>query len=96
MTSLAPAMASAAPVEALWRGHGTIEHRVHYGRDVTWGEDAGQVRAGHAPHALATLRNGLLSLLRACGWTQIADATRHYGACAHRAIALLSTPPARL
>jgi predicted transposase YbfD/YdcC len=96
VTSLHPSAATAAQVEALWRGHWTIENRVHYVRDVTWGEDAGQVRRGHAPQALAVLRNGLLSLLRALGWTQIADATRHYGAYAQRAIALLSSPPLRL
>jgi predicted transposase YbfD/YdcC len=96
VTSLCPAEASAAQVEALWRGHWTIENRVHRVRDATWGEDASQVHRGHAPQALAALRNGLLSLLRACGWTQIADATRHYGAFAHRAIALLSSPPLRL
>lgn len=96
VTSLTPAEASAAQVEVLWRGHWTIENRVHRVRDVTWGEDASQVRLGHAPQALAALRNGLLSLLRARGWSQIADATRHYGAFAHRAIQLLSTSPGRL
>jgi predicted transposase YbfD/YdcC len=96
VTSLPPTAASAAQVGALWRGHWAIENRVHYVRDVTWGEDAGQVRRGHAPQALAALRNALLSLLRALGWTQIADATRHYGAFAHRAITLLSSPPVRL
>jgi predicted transposase YbfD/YdcC len=96
VTSLTPAAASAAQIEALWRGHWTIENRVHRVRDVTWGEDASQVRIGHAPQALAALRNGLLSLLRACGWSQIADATRHYGAFAHRALQLLSTSPGRL
>lgn len=96
VTSLTPAEASAAQIEALWRGHWTIENRVHRVRDVTWGEAASQVRLGHAPHALAALRNGLLSLLRALGWSQIADATRHYGAFAHRAIQLLSTSPRRL
>lgn len=96
VTSLHPSEASAAQVEALWRGHWTIENRVHRVRDVTWGEDASQMRIGHAPQALAALRNGLLSLLRALGWTQIADATRHYGAYVQRAISLLSNPPARL
>lgn len=96
VTSLPPADASAAQIEALWRGHWTIENRVHYVRDVTWGEDASQVRVGHAPQALAALRNGLLSLLRSCGWTHIADATRHYGAYAHRAIQLLSMALVRL
>ena len=96
LTTLPPSEATAAQIEALWRGHWTIENRVHRVRDGTWGEDAGQIRVGQAPQALAALRNGLLSLLRALGWTQIADATRHYGAFAHRAIALLSTSPARL
>src|SRR4051812_1150155 len=46
VTSLHPSEASAAQVEALWRGHWTIEKRVHRVRDVTWGEDASQVRIG--------------------------------------------------
>lgn len=96
VTSLPAATTTAAEVEALWRGHWTIEHRVHRVRDVTMGEDAGQVRVGRAPQALAALRNGLLSLLRSLGWTQIADAIRHDGAFAHRAIRLLSDPPSRL
>jgi predicted transposase YbfD/YdcC len=96
VTSLRPAEASAAQIEALWRGHWTIENRVHRVRDGTFGEDAGQVRRGRAPQALAALRNGVLSLLRSLGWTNIADAVRHYGAYAHRALRLLATPPARL
>lgn len=54
--------------------------------------DAWQVRTGAAPQALAALRSGLLNLLRALGWTNIADAVRHYGAHTHRALALLATP----
>jgi predicted transposase YbfD/YdcC len=96
VSSLPPSAASAAQVEALWRGQWTIENRVHYVRDVTFGEDAGQQRAGAAPQALAALRNGLLSLLRALGWTNIADALRHYGAYVHRALQLLTCPPPRL
>lgn len=96
VTSLPPAAASATRVEALWRGHWAIENKVHYVRDATFGEDACQVRTGHAPQALAALRNGVLNLLRALGWPLIADALRHYGAYAHRALALLSTRPARL
>jgi predicted transposase YbfD/YdcC len=96
VTSLPPAAATAAQVEALWRGHWTIENRVHHVRDRTLGEDAGQVRVGAAPQALAALRNGLLSLLRALGWDNVADAVRHHRASVHRAIHLLSTAPARL
>ena len=96
VTSLPPAAASAAQVEALWRGHWAIENKVHHVRDVTLGEGACQVRVGNAPHALAALRNGLLNLLRALGWARIPDALRHYGASAPRALALLATPPPRL
>ena len=95
VTSLPPA-ATPSQIEALWRGHWTIENRVHYVRDVTFGEDACQVRVGNAPQALAALRNGLLRLLRALGWSLIPDALRHYGAYTHRALALLSTQPTRL
>ena len=96
VTSLPPSAASAAQVEVLWRGHWTIENRVHRVRDGTLAEDACQVRVGHAPQALAALRNGLLNLLRALGWTNLADAVRHYGAFAPRALRLLSTVPKRL
>lgn len=78
LTSLSSAAASAAQVEHLWRGHWTIENRVHYVRDVSMGEDAHQMYTGHAPQVLATLRNVLLNLLRAAGWTNIAAALRHY------------------
>lgn len=94
ITSLPPALVSAAQVEVLWRGHWAIENKVHHVRDRTMGEDAGQIRKGSAPQALAALRNGLLSLLRALGWTNIADALRHYGAYVDRALRLLSTHPA--
>lgn len=96
VTSLPPTAASAAELEALWRGHWTIENRVHRVRDVTMGEDASQARVGKAPQTLAALRNGVLSLLRVLGWTNIADALRHYAASVPRAIRVLSTPPARL
>ncbi len=96
LTSLPAAATTPAQVERHWRGHWTIENRVHYVRDVTLGEDAGQVWAGHAPQALAALRNALLSLLRARGWANIAAALRHYGAYPDRALRLLGALPAGL
>lgn len=45
VTSLKPAQALAKELEALWRGHGTIENRVHRVRDVTMGEDASQLQS---------------------------------------------------
>ena len=89
LSSLPAASTTPALVERRWRGHWTIENRVHYVRDVTFGEDAGHAWVGTTPHALATLRNLLLAILRAHGWRNIAAALRHYGAAAQRALALL-------
>jgi predicted transposase YbfD/YdcC len=92
ITSLGWQEASAAQLEALWRGHWGIENKVHYVRDVTLAEDAGQIHVGNAPHALAALRNGLLNLLRSKGVTSIADALRHYGASLQHAFELIGVP----
>lgn len=92
VTSLSWQAASAAQVEAVWRGHWGIENKVHYVRDVSMGEDAGQIRTGQAPQALAALRNGLLTLLRSTGVTQIADALRHYAAHLDETLALIGVP----
>jgi len=92
ISSLGWQEASAAQVEALWRGHWGIENKVHHVRDVTLGEDAGQMRVGNAPQALAALRNGLLTLLRQTGVTNIADAIRHYAASLSETFALIGVP----
>ena len=77
VTSVAPGTATPLELEGWWRGHWTIENRVHYVRDVTMGEDGHQMHTGQAPQALAALRNTLLTLLRGAGWTNIAAALRH-------------------
>ncbi len=76
ITNLPLAESSAALLETLWHGHWTMESRSHDVRDVTLGEDANHMRTGHAPQALAALRNGLLTLWRRAGWQNIADAVR--------------------
>lgn len=96
LTSVPPQVAGPAHLAALWRGHWTIENRVHYVRDVTMGEDAQAIHRGQAPQALAALRNSLLTLLRAAGWTNIADALRHYNASARAAVRFVGTPIPRL
>ena len=96
ITSLKPWQADAATLERLWRDHWTIENKVHYVRDVTLGEDAGQVRSGAAPQNLAALRNALLNLFRANGWQNMSDALRYYSSKVARAYALLTTCPTRL
>ena len=66
-------------VLASWiRDHWHIENRLHWVRDVTFGEDASQVRTGNAPHVMATLRNTTIALLRLAGHTNLAEARRHH------------------
>ena len=75
ITSLSPPVGPAALLW-LWRGHWRIENQLHYVRDVTFGEDASQVRTGAAPQVLAALRNAVLGLLRQAGCTNIAASLR--------------------
>lgn len=75
VTSL-PKTAGPETLLGLARGHWGIENRLHYVRDVTFGEDASRVRSGAAPQVLAALRNAVLALLRATGATNIAAALR--------------------
>jgi predicted transposase YbfD/YdcC len=96
ITSLTRRQADAKLLEAIWRGHWTIENRVHYVRDVTLGEDACQVRAGNAPRVLASLRNAILNLMRCSGWNNISDALRHYAAKITHALGLIGYQQARL
>ncbi len=96
VTSLKPVQAGAAELEALWRGHWTIENRVHRVRDVTMGEDASQLRKGPAPQVLAALRNALLNLWRTQGRQNIADALREHAASVPHALQLIGAIPIRL
>jgi predicted transposase YbfD/YdcC len=95
VTSLGPAQADAARLGRLLRGHWEIENRLHWVRDVTFGEDHSRVRTGHGPQALACLRNLAVGLLRRAGHANIAAALRWVGRDTTRAHALLgisSTP----
>lgn len=89
ITSLPGTEANASDLERLWRGHWTIENRVHRVRDVTMGEDANQTHTGNAPHVLAALRNAVLNLFRHQGWDNIADAFRYHNASVDRAVTLI-------
>jgi predicted transposase YbfD/YdcC len=92
LTSVPARRASAAELEQLWRAHWVIENRVHYVRDVTLGEDAHQMHTGHAPQALAAMRNALLNVLRAAGWTNMAAALRHYSWSVTDALQFIGVP----
>jgi predicted transposase YbfD/YdcC len=89
LTSLTPSRADAAALEALWRGHWTIENGVHYVRDVSFGEDRGHAATGSTARALASVRNALLYLFRRAGWRLVPDALAHYGASVRRALTLV-------
>jgi predicted transposase YbfD/YdcC len=88
ITSLTAAQATPAELADYIRGHWTIE-ALHHVRDVSFGEDASQIRTGTAPHAMASLRNLAIGILRAAGHTNIAKALRHNARDAFRPLKLL-------
>ncbi|MGH2603415.1 MAG: ISAs1 family transposase [Dehalococcoidia bacterium] len=92
ITSLGPAVGATRLLSSL-RGHWAIENRLHWVRDVTFGEDACQVRSGAAPQVLAALRNTVITLLRDAGWTNLAAALRHYAWQPGVALTLLGLVP---
>ncbi|MDZ7918034.1 MAG: ISAs1 family transposase [Rhodococcus sp. (in: high G+C Gram-positive bacteria)] len=83
--------AQPATIAGWVRGHWGIENKLHYVRDVTFGEDASRIRTGSGPRVMATLRNLAIGLLRACGHTNIAEAVRYYARQPDRPITLLLT-----
>ena len=58
------------------RGHWCVEDRLHWTRDLTFHEDASQVRTGAAPRALASFRNLAINTYRLAGRANIAHARR--------------------
>jgi predicted transposase YbfD/YdcC len=89
ITSLPRTLGGPKLIERFWRGHWTIENRLHYVRDETLGEDRCQVHTGATPQVLAALRNGILTLFRYHGWSNIAEANRRYAASPQKALQLL-------
>jgi hypothetical protein len=71
------------------RGHWRVENRLHWVRDVTFAEDLSQIRTGHGPAVMATLRNLAISIHRRHGATNIAAATRRIARHPTRALPLL-------
>jgi predicted transposase YbfD/YdcC len=89
ITTLSPEQASPHRLLELVRGHWHIENRLHYVRDVTFGEDRSRLRTGNAPQILAALRNLVITLIHRCGSCDIAAARRAFAYHPHRALALL-------
>lgn len=78
VTSLPPQQASAKQLLELNRGHWAIENRLHWVRDVTFGEDKSQARSGPIPQNVAAMRNAAISAIRFAGLKGIAPNLRHF------------------
>jgi predicted transposase YbfD/YdcC len=78
ITSVPRSRADAALLLTRWRDHWGIENRLHWVRDVTFGEDQCRVKLGRAPQNLAAFRNAAITLLRIAGVSEIAHALRDF------------------
>jgi len=92
ITSLSDEEADAEQLLTFVRHHWHIENKSHWIRDVVFDEDRSQARQGRLPHVMATLRNAVISLLRAHGINSIARARRRFAAQPDEAIALAGIP----
>lgn len=78
ITSVPRRQASAAQLLAWWRGHWGIENRLHWVRDVVFGEDGCRIRSGSAPQNLAAFRNAAISFLHFAGKLPITKTLRQH------------------
>ena len=78
VTSLTSAQAGPARLADLIRGHWAIENGLHHVRDVTFAEDASQLRTGTAPQVMACLRNLTIGVLSRAGPVNLAAALRRH------------------
>jgi predicted transposase YbfD/YdcC len=88
ITSLTVTQASPADLARWTRGHWRIE-ALHHIRDVTYGEDASQIRTGSGPQVMATLRNLTVAIMKMAGSPNIAAASRYHARDATRTVATL-------
>ncbi len=79
VTSLRPEQASPADLLALWQAHWCIENRLHWLRDVVFGEDHATTRTAQAPQAFAAFRNLVISLLHLWQGAAVTAAREYYG-----------------
>jgi hypothetical protein len=89
ITSLPFEQARPARLADLLRGHWTIENGLHWVRDVTFAEDASQVRTGAAPTVITALRNLAIGVLSRAGPVNVAAALCRHARDPHRPLATL-------
>ncbi len=93
ITSLQPDCADANRLAALSRGHWSIENRLHWVRDVAFGEDASRIRSGHAPQVMTILRNVAIGFLGLLAYDSPTEGLRHFAWNAAEAIDLVTKLP---
>jgi hypothetical protein len=89
ITSLSAREAAAEHLAGYVRGHWSIENKIHWVRDVTFREDASQVRTASRFRVMATLRNLVIGLIRQAGHTKIAATIRKVRNDPHLLLSLL-------
>lgn len=89
ITNLPRKKADAEYLLELNRKHWCIENRLHYRRDVTLGEDAGQVRIKGAPQVIAALNGGVLAIADLLGIKNLAKQMIYYCAEPQKILQLL-------
>jgi predicted transposase YbfD/YdcC len=90
VTSLRADRATPGEVAGLVRGQWRIENRVHWPRDVIFGEDYQGAYVGHGPQAMAILRNLVLGLFRLAGVSQVKRLTESIAADRMRILPVLA------
>jgi predicted transposase YbfD/YdcC len=88
VTSLTASQAAPAQAAGWIRGHWGIE-AIHHIRDVTYAEDASQIRTGNGPQVMATLRNLGIAILKPTGHGSVAAACRYHARDAARTLTIL-------
>ncbi|MGW1365473.1 ISAs1 family transposase [Streptomyces chartreusis] len=76
VTDLPAEQATAKEIAAWARGHWIIENTVHWTKDVTFAEDASQVRRHRTPALMSALRDLARATLHRAGWANIASGRR--------------------
>jgi predicted transposase YbfD/YdcC len=89
ITSLSFQQARPARLADLIRRHWSIENGLHWVRDVTFAEDASQLRTGTAPQVMSGLRNLAIGVLSRAGPVNLAAALRRHARDPARPLATL-------
>jgi len=92
ITSLSSREAAPEHLAGYVRGHWSIENKIHWVRDVTFREDASQIRTASRFWVMATLRNLAIGLIRQAGYTRVAATIRKIRNNPHLLLAILGLP----